>query len=146
MSTIKGLKVSNVKSLAMKLAGTFTGVALGGTIKKALNQSTAVEGLAGEAKDYLVPVIIAAGGMVMSASVQDDFLKNAGFGVSAVGGASLVNQAFGKEVITLNGVRGLGRMPRRIPAQGVARTTYGVGRTSYENGMSGMGNLSGCIG
>lgn len=140
----------------MKLAGTLVGVAVGGATKKALNESKAVEGLAGEGKNYLVPVVLAVGGAVMSASVNNEFLKNAGFGVTAVGGASIVNELAGKEVITLNGVsgvsgvrglgRGLGRMVRRIPAQGVSR---GVGNPAYDAGMgnfdAGMGSIVGCF-
>lgn len=145
-------KQINWENTAMKLAGTLVGVAVGGATKKALNESKAVEGLAGEGKNYLVPVVLAVGGAVMSASVNNEFLKNAGFGVTAVGGASIVNELAGKEVITLNGVsgvrgiRGIGRIPRRIPNQGVSR---GVGNPSYNAGMgtfnAGMGSFVGCF-
>ena len=128
-------KSVNWKNTAMKLAGTLTGVVVGGALKKALNESNAVEGLAGNATKYLVPTLLAAGGAVVSASVNDDFIKNAGFGMTAVGGAGIVNELMGKEVITLNGVRGLGRMPRRIPSQVATR---GIGTLSLEPGMSGV--------
>lgn len=134
-------KQVNWKNTALKLAGTLTGVVVGGAVKKALNESNAVDGLAGNTKGYFVPALLAVGGAVVSASVNDDFIKNAGFGMTAVGGAGLVNEVMGKEVITLNGVRGLGRMPRRIPAQGVR----GMGVTSYESGMSGMQGVQGCF-
>lgn len=139
------IKSVNWKNTAMKLAGVFAGVVAGGACKKALNESNAVEGLAGDAKNYLVPAVLAVGGAVLSASVNDDFIKNAGFGITAVGGASIVNEAMGKEVITLNGVRGLGRMPRRIPAQGVVRGVRGMGIASLEAGMSGTGLVDGCF-
>lgn len=131
-------KSVNWKNTAMKLAGTLVGVAVGGAVKKTLNESNAVEGLAGETKNYLIPAVLAVGGAVLSASVNDDFVKNAGFGVTAVGGASMVNELAGKEVITLNGlkgVRGVGRLPRRYPSQIAMRSTAGVGKTSYEEGM-----------
>lgn len=133
------LKNVNWKDATMKLAGTFVGVVAGGIVKKTLNESNAVDGLAGSAKNYLVPAVMAVGGAVLSASVSDSFVKNVGFGVSAVGGAGLVNEAMGKEVITLNGVKGVGRIPRRIPSQ-----VRGLGITSLEAGMSGTG-IQGCF-
>lgn len=130
------LKNVNWKETAMQLAGTFVGIAGASWIKKGLQENETVSGLAGNAKNYLVPGVLTVAGAVMSASVNDKFLKSAGFGMTAVGGASILNEVTGKNIVTISGVNGVGSVRRAIPSQ--RRMMRGIGNvtTTYP----GMGN------
>ncbi len=132
------------KDTAVQIAGTFLGIAAGGTAQKYLSGSKAISGLGSTAvADYLVPTVILGAGAFCSASSKSSFLKSFGFGVTAVGGAKIVNQVAGKELVSLSASKGatsgvavvesnlgrVNRIPRRVPSRLWASTnkTEGVG-------------------
>lgn len=146
------LKKIDIKDTAIKLAGTFIGIAAGSATQKYLSESNTVSGLTGNGtvKNYLVPSVVAVAGTLCSACSNNDFVKSFGFGVTAVGGAQIVNQVAGKELIALakgsnNSLAAIGnsdlgrvnRIPRRIPNRALQPKTNGVGDL-----MPGMGTVS----
>lgn len=114
------MKVANIdiKDTATRVAGTLAGVAAGSILKKNLTTSQTVEGLAGEAKNYIVPTIMLLGGAVISGMSSNKMINSAALGFSAVGGASMVNELFGKQVVSLGRCGSVGRVntARRYPA------------------------------
>lgn len=144
-------KSVNWKETATQIAGTFAGIVAGSFVDKQISENQAVEGLAGEAKDYLVPGIVAVGGALVSAASDNKLAKSFGFGVTAVGSAKILNRAAGKTVVSLGGVGSVRRMPRRIPQRmrGVGEVEMkmipGVGRT-YNSGFKAMPGMSGQTG
>lgn len=136
------MKVANIdiKKTAIGVVGTLIGVAAGSAAKKALTSSQSVEGLAGNAKNYIVPGIIFLGGAVAAGMTNDEFLRPASLGMAAVGGASIANELAGKQLVSLGSTQT--SMPRRRfqPQRGVAGTLLpgmsGQNETQYP-GMSG---------
>ena len=119
-----------------------------------ISENKAIEGLAGESKDYIVPAIISVGGAILSAASNDNFMKSAGFGVTAVGAAKIVNRVAGKTVVSLGSVNSARRMPRRIPQRSIsglgntiAPLPAGMGRTFNQQGsaLPGMSGQVGCF-
>lgn len=138
----------NFKETATQIAGTFAGIVAGSFVDKTIDQSKAVEGLAGEAKDYIVPSIVAVGGALLSASCDNKVMKSVGFGVTAVGAAKILNRAVGKTVVSLGSVGSVRRMPRRIPQRlkGVETVYAGMGRTFQQDAaFPGMSGNVGCF-
>lgn len=138
----------NWKDTATQIAGTFAGIVAGSFVDKQISDSNTVEGLAGNAKDYIVPSIVAVGGALVSAASDSKVVKSFGFGVTAVGAAKVVNRAAGKTVVSLGSVGSARRMPRRIPQRSLRgmgddsmKMIPGIGRTfqpaSAYPGMSG---------
>ncbi len=150
----------NWKDTAIQVAGTFLGIAAGGTAQKYLSDSKAISGLGDTAVDYLVPSVILGAGAFCSASAKNSFLKSFGFGVTAVGGAKIVNQVAGKELVSLSASKGseqtnasnlalvetnlgrINRIPRRVPSRllNQARDVNGVGSAEL---MPGIGAIKG---
>lgn len=145
------MKKVNWKGTVLNVAGVITGVVGGSVLKKALKGSQTVQGVAGSASGFLIPTVVSVAGAVLSGMTNDNFLKNASLGVTAVGGAGLINELCGREVVTL-GATGATKpvrsssvvMPRRIPQQtpirGIGSTMPGMGNT-----MPGMGGTFGCF-
>lgn len=135
-------KVSNIdlKKTAVSVLGTLVGVAAGSAAKKVLSTSTTVEGLAGNAKNYIIPSILVAGGAVAAGMTNDDFLRTASLGMAAVGGASIANEIAGKQLVSLGSASS---MPRRIPMQ---RGTRGVAGPVMLPGMGNANMLPGTSG
>lgn len=144
------MKKVNWKGTALNVAGVITGVVGGSVLKKALKGSQTVQGVAGNASGFLIPTVVSVAGAVLSGMTNDNFLKNASLGVTAVGGAGLINELCGREVVTLGAtdtraVRSTSVvMPRRLPKQtsvrGIGSTMPGMGST-----MPGMGGTFGCL-
>ena len=152
------MKLKNVdfKDLGVRIAGTFVGIAAGSLAKDAISSNSTVEGLAGEATGYLAPALVSLAGAVVSAAMDDKFMKSAGFGITASGAATIVNKIAGKSVVSLSGTGKVGkvgnvgkigatRMPRRVPARinGVGSIMPGVGRT--ETIQSQLPGMAGCF-
>ncbi len=141
----------NWKDTATQIAGTFCGIVAGSFVDKTISDSNTVEGLAGDAKDYIVPSIVAVGGALVSAASDSKVVKSFGFGVTAVGAAKVVNRAAGKTIVSLGGVGSVRRMPRRIPQRSVRglgdaqiKMIPGIGRT-FQPG-SALPGMSGNVG
>ena len=142
------LKSVNLKDTGLELAGTFLGIIGGSYIDKAITENKTVEGLAGEAKDYIVPTIVTVGGAILSASVKNKFVKSVGFGVSCAGGAKIVNRASGKQVVSLGSVNNnrVRRIPQRMRGIGyIKELPAGMGRTFNQPG-SAIPGMSGTVG
>lgn len=153
------------KETAIQVAGTFLGIAAGGTAQKYLSDSKAISGLGSGTvvADYVVPTVILGAGAFCSASAKSSFLKSFGFGVTAVGGAKIVNQVAGKELVSLSASKvseqsntnnlavvetNLGRLgrtnriPRRVPSRLWTNTSKTAGVGSAEL-MPGIGTVKG---
>lgn len=146
-------KSINWKDTATQIAGTFCGIVTGSFVDKQISDNETVEGLAGNAKDYIVPSIVAVGGALVSAASDSKVVKSFGFGVTAVGAAKIVNRAAGKTVVSLGSVGSARRIPRRIPQRSVRgvgdvpmKMIPGMGRT-FQPGQAlpGMSGNVGCF-
>lgn len=116
------------KDTALSAAGVITGVAVSGFIKKSLTKET-LEGLGlnGEVSNYVVPGVLTAIGIAGAGFVSDKFTRSAALGITAVGGAGLLNELAGKEVVSLGNaeqvaIPGIGSNRKAIP--GIGRTPY----------------------
>lgn len=144
----------NWKKTALNVAGVITGVVGGSILKNALNGNQTIQGVAGNASGFLIPAVVSVAGAVLSGMTDDNFLKNASLGVTAVGGAGFINELCGRNVVTLGATGNVKSvrsssivMPRRLPQQTPVNPVKGVGSTMPGMGstMPGMGGTFGCF-
>ena len=144
----------NWKKTALNVAGVITGVVGGSILKNALNGNQTIQGVAGNASGFLIPAVVSVAGAVLSGMTDDNFLKNASLGVTAVGGAGFINELCGRNVVTLGATGNVKSvrsssivMPRRLPKQTPVNPVKGVGSTMPGMGstMPGMGGTFGCF-
>ena len=144
----------NWKKTALNVAGVITGVVGGSILKKALNGNQTIQGVAGNASGFMIPAVVSVAGAVLSGMTDDNFLKNASLGVTAVGGAGFINELCGRDVVTLGATGNVKPvrsssivMPRRLPQQTPVNPVKGVGSTMPGMGstMPGMGGTFGCF-
>lgn len=100
------MKISSIKlkETAETVAGIIVGVAAGSQAKKALSKAASSQLEGDSAKNYIIPGVLAVGGIVAHAFSEHKFLKAASLGLTAVGGAGLVNEVTGKQVVALGDV------------------------------------------
>ena len=144
------------KETGMSALAVIGGVMVGTALKKALAKTTeSVEGLAGQVSNYVVPAILTVGGVAANGMTKNPILKNVALGVTAVGGAGVINEAMGRSVVALGntgvvvGRRPLGlptdsgaiTIPRQIPAKTIEPVFNSVNGVNGAKGdlVPGMG-------